>query len=425
MLITAALQVQWLAYAPIARAAAKFYQGQFDPNSIINIDFPAMLYMIVFLVMCIPASYVIDTYGIRVGLGIGSLIAAVSALLKGFFAESFMAVVVCQTGLALAQPFVLNAATAMTARWFPLKERGLVVGLASLAQYLGILFVMLVTPILVVTDPQRPDYGGGIDAVMMYYGIGTFIAGLTALALIKDRPERPPEIEDQVRHRFFDGLKHIFANRDMIILVFLFFVGLGIFNAISAMVDAIAGSLGVVDSDGLIGGLMLIGGIAGAVVIPALSDRYRRRKIFIVLCLGGALAGVAGLAFAADLGATPSSAYVVALAASFVLGFFIMSAGPLGFQYAAEVSFPAPESTSQGLLLLAGQITGMLFVAGMSIQNNRYLQLFMLMFVLLSVLTFVLSCFLRESPMIITEAEKAGGGGEQRKICHKDEDQLP
>ena len=28
-----------------------------------------------------------------------------------------------------------------------------------------------------------------------------------------------------------------------------------------------------------------------------------------------------------------------------------MSAGPLGFQYAAEVSHPAPESTSQGMLL--------------------------------------------------------------------------
>ena len=84
----------------------------------------------------------------------------------------------------------------------------------------------------------------------------------------------------------------------------------------------------------------------------------------------------------------------------------VMSAGPVGFQYAAEVSYPAPESTSQGMLLWVGQITGMVFVAGMSTQSNRFLPAFMIAFAVLSLILFAAVLLLRESPMIITEKDR-------------------
>jgi hypothetical protein len=48
-----------------------------------------------------------------------------------------------------------------------------------------------------------------------------------------------------------------------------------------------------------------------------------------------------------------------------VFGFFLLSAGPIGFQYGAEITFPAPEGTSNGLLILMGQISGIVFILGM------------------------------------------------------------
>ncbi|MBW2551519.1 MAG: MFS transporter, partial [Deltaproteobacteria bacterium] len=75
MLISVVVQIQWLAHAAVARPAEVFYEGQFDPSSFFNIDFLAMVYMLVFLVMSFPASYVIDTYGIRVGVSIGAALA--------------------------------------------------------------------------------------------------------------------------------------------------------------------------------------------------------------------------------------------------------------------------------------------------------------------------------------------------------------
>jgi len=45
------------------------------------------------------------------------------------------------------------------------------------------------------------------------------------------------------------------------------------------------------------------------------------------------------------------------VASFFALGFFLMSLAPVGYQYGAEITFPSPEGTSNGLLNLAGQLS--------------------------------------------------------------------
>jgi MFS family permease len=413
MLINVVVQIQWLAHAAVARPAEVFYEGQFDPSSFFNIDFLAMVYMLVFLIMSFPASYVIDTYGIRVGISIGAALIGASGMAKGVFAGDFTAVVVAQVGLAIAQPFILNAVTAVSVRWFPLRERGMAAGLSALAQYIGIVVALVATPFMVGSDPAEPGYGTGFDSMLMIYGWLTFGAAVVTLALLRERPPSPPGADTLQRHTFAKGVAHILKQRDMRIMLLLFLVGLGIFNAVSSMTDSIAEHAGVQDSDGLIGGLMLIGGILGASILPILSDKLRKRRIFLVICVAGMVPGIFGLTFAGSLSSDPETVYAISLAASFVLGFFIMSAGPLGFQYAAEVCHPAPESTSQGMLLWVGQVTGMIFVAGMSTENNRYLPGFMVAFSILSVFAFAVILFLRESPMIITEQDRVANAAQE------------
>ena len=399
MLATVAIEIQWLTHAAVVRPAEVFYQGQFNPESFLNIDFLAMIYMVAFLVMSFPASYIIDTYGIKTGLTIGAIFLGIFSLVKAIYAQSFTGVIIAQTGLAIAQPFLLNAVTALTARWFPLFQRGMAAGLLALAQYVGIIIAMLVTPALVGSDPDLPGYGSGFEKMLWIYGVISVLAAIACIALVRERP-KGIESEATERYPFFKGLRHILHNRDMLITMFLFLIGLGIFNAISSMTDSIAAQAGVKDSDGLIGGLMLIGGIVGAIIIPTLSDKFRKRKPFMLLCIGGMLPAVAGMAFAGQLSPDPQGAYTISLISSFILGFFVMSAGPIGFQYAAEVSHPAPESASQGILLWVGQLTGMIFVAGMSVKNNLYLGSFMTAFTILAILAFSAAVFLRESPMI-------------------------
>jgi len=389
MFINLTIQIQWLTFAPIRSAAMVYYgvSGQW-------IDFLSMSYMFVFLILSIPASYIIDTYGIRIGLGIGAVLAGISAIVKGMYADYFVLVVIGQMGLAAAQPFVLNAVTALSGRWFPFKERAMAAGFAALSQYLGIIIVMILTPLMI-----QLSYAGsaisevtGISRMLFLYGLITLFSAVLSLIIIRDKPPLPPEVEIIKRHSFIKGMVHLFKQRNMIILIILFFLGLGMFNAITTMIDSICLEKGFnVEQSGMVGGIMLIGGVIGALLLPIMSDKMRKRKIFLVICMVGMIPGVAGLHL--------STSYELALLSSFILGFFVMSAGPIGFQYAAEVSFPTPESTSQGMILLAGQISGLIFVAGMGSQMG--LTVFMYTFIGLAVLALIGSLFLEESPMIL------------------------
>jgi hypothetical protein len=54
-----------------------------------------------------------------------------------------------------------------------------------------------------------------------------------------------------------------------------------------------------------------------------------------------------------------------------------------------------------------GQLTGMIFVAGMSIRENQYLGLFMNIFVVLAVLALVGTILLRESRFMENNTQKS------------------
>lgn len=410
MFITMMSQVQWLTHAPIARAADVYYNGRFNPLSFFNVDFLASSYMFFYLIMCIPASWFIDKFGIVKGIGAGAVLMIAGGVIKGFSGNSFTLVLTGQILFAVAQPFIINAPTAVAARWFPVKERAIATGMATLAQYIGILIAMVATPMLIVSSPTDAHYGDGIGSMLRIYGLVTIAASAAAIILLREKPTTPPSNEPYERFDFFPGLRHIFKIRDMWIMIILFTVGLGIFNAVNSMVDSIANYLGIDDSNGMLGGMMLIGGIIGAIIIPILSDIYRKRKLFLVICVVGMVPGIAGIVFAPHLtggfGVNPGSAHTVALISAFILGFFVMSAGPIGFQYAAEVSSPAHESTSQGLLLWVGQLSGMIMVTGMSMKNKTFLPAFMVSFVFLIIIAAILIFFIKESALIRAEKEK-------------------
>jgi cyanate permease len=140
--------------------------------------------------------------------------------------------------------------------------------------------------------------------------------------------------------------------------MFVFFIGLGVFNSVTTWIEDIVRPRGFsITQAGLAGSLMIVGGVLGALVLPGLSDRRRRRVPFIVLALAGAIPGLAGVTFA------PSAVWLYGSA--FLLGFCLLSSGPIGFQYGAEIARPTPEGTSNGLLLLMGQISGIAFIFAM------------------------------------------------------------
>jgi MFS family permease len=389
MLMVAMNQLLWITFAPITADATKFYAV-----SDLKIGILSMCFMIVYLVVSIPASWIIDTYGIRVGVGTGVVLTGVFGFLRGLAPANYNLLLLSQIGIAIGQPFILNAITKIAARWFPIEERATASGLGTLAMYVGILIGMILTPFLVVSS--------GMSGMLHSYGLISLISAIVFLLFIKERPLTapcPPEQEE--RALAIDGLKLIFRNRNFIWLMVIFFIGLGLFNAVTTWIEDIMRPRGFSPIQaGTAGGIMILGGILGAVIIPILSDHYRKRTMFLVIALAGGTLSLIGVTFA--------TGYSVLLASAMTFGFFLLSSGPIGFQYGAEITYPVSEGTSNGFLLLMGQISGIAFIFGMDWLKSPMTGSMtkpMIALIGLMIVGFVISTRLKESTLLNSERE--------------------
>jgi len=390
MLIIAVNQLLWITFAPITRDAATYF-GVTD----IQIGLLSMCFMIVFIVMSIPASWIIDKYGIRVGVGIGALFTGLFGLMRGLISEDYNSILLSQIGIAIGQPFLLNAITKLSARWFPIRERATASGLGTLSMYIGIFGGMVLTPYLTAKN--------GIANTLYVYGILSIVVSFIFFVFIKEKPRTAPCRPDQEeRSLVLDGLKNIFKSKDFNLLLIIFFIGLGVFNGVTTWIENLMAPRGFSTVQaGTTGGVMILAGIMGAFIMPVLSDYFRKRKPFIVIAIIGATLGLTGIAFATD--------YWLLMFSGAVLGFFLLSSGPIGFQYGAEITYPISEGTSNGFLLLMGQISGIALIFGMDYfkspitgsMNNSFILLIVLLFIAV-----LLSLFLKESEIISKEPDE-------------------
>ncbi len=351
MFINLTIQMLWITYAPITGPAAKFY-GVTDAQ----IGLLAMTFMIAYIPLSVPVAWVIDRYGFRLAVSIGAVMAGIFAITRGLAGSNYSLVLASTIGIAIAQPFLMNSWTKVPAQWFSLNERATAVGLVTLANLVGTALGMLLTPIL---SEQIP-----IPNVQLAFGGVAAIAAVLFVTLSRERPPTPPCPPGmEVRSLMLDGLKQILRSVPFWLFVVVYFVGMGIFNGISTWVENIIRPRGFTPTDaGTLGALMVLGGIIGAVVFPSLSDKQHKRQRYMLLGVLLAIPGLVGLTFA--------TAYWLLLASAFFLGFFLISVAPIGMQFVAEVTYPAPEGTSAGLIQLFGQIS-VVFVYIMEAMRSR------------------------------------------------------
>jgi len=280
MLITLVNQACWITFAPITGEAAQYY-GTSD----LMIGLLSLVFLVVYVLIVIPAAWLIDTLGFRRAVSIGAALTAAFAVLRWFFASSFAIVLISQVGIALGQPLVLGAITQLSARWFPVRERGTATGLGTLAIYLGVLAAMFLTPPLTAALTMK--------GMLLSYAAAAVAAAIFFIAAARDFPRQAATGAGQAeRLGMFEGLKSMLRNRDFILLMIIFFIGI-------------------------------------------------------------------------TAGADVRSQLLAAPGCQFPVRFFLLNAGPTGFQYGAEIAQPAPEGPSNSLLLVMGQISGIVFILGM------------------------------------------------------------
>ena len=338
MLVNVTIQMLWISYAPITSLAAEYY-GVSD----LAIGILAMSFMIAFIPLSLPAAWVIDTRGFRLAVGFGVVMMAVFGIARGLVGTNYTLVLLSTIGIAVGQPFLLDAWTKVPANWFAQSERATAVGLITLASMLGIALGMAITPVLADSV--------SIATVQLVYGLVAAVSAVAFLALARERPATPPCPPGMdERALMLDGLRHALRVKPFLVMLGVAFIVMSAFNGVTTWVEEIIHPRGFSPTDaGIMGALMLLAGIIGAVVLSALSDRQGKRIRFMVIALVATVPGMLGIAFVS------STLLLFAFAA--VLGFFLVAVLPIGMQYAAEITNPTPEGTSNGLIQLCGQVS--------------------------------------------------------------------
>ena len=340
-------EVCWLTFAPISSAAMAFYGV-----SSLSVDLFSVSYMLMYILLTFPASWVIDRWGWRASVMIGGGITAVFALARWAFAGNYTLVLLSQFLLAAGQPFLVNVSTKVPANWFAPRERSTAAGILMMAQYLGFILPMIASPLLVESM--------GMAGMLGVYGALCVVSAAAALAVGRERPPVPPGPPAPAEPMNARQMLGLLRCGPFLRVLAIGFVSMGIFNTLMTVLEKLLAPQGFSAMDaGLVGAVFVVSGIIGAVVVPMVSDRMGRRAPLMMLGVGA----IAPLTL--GLGLMHGMAAVVPCAA--VLGFLVMGLAPVLFQHGAEVAYPVPEGASFALIMLAGQVSGAAFVWGFNL----------------------------------------------------------
>ncbi len=382
MLVNIMTQILWITFAAVTNESIIF----FGVDDELYIFLLSAIFMIIYIPDNFLASWLIDKYDFKIGCGTGAVLIAVFGFLRFFAGTDYMLMLIFSIGIAIGQPFIMNSITKLSGNWFPETERTSATGFGTISMFIGILLGMLLTPFLIV--------GNDLSPMLLIYGILSLVVGALFIAFVKSRPPTPPSIKPyNEKVLMFEGVKKLFKDKSFLILVITFFLGLGIFNMITTYIQVILTPKNpAFDATfaGIVGGIMLLGGIIGAIIISALSDKFQKKVILIIISITIATISLYVFSFVTDA--------TLIMVFAFLFGFGLLSAAPVALEYAVDITKPVPEASSNGMLMMVGQIGGIVFIlglAGFTLPGGDYLPALLLEAILMTI-ALVLSFFLKK-----------------------------
>ncbi|MCL1840550.1 MAG: MFS transporter, partial [Propionibacteriaceae bacterium] len=237
---------------------------------------------------------------------------------------------------------------------------------------------------------------GGMHAMLTCYAVIAAITALLAILLTREHPPLPPgpvPEREQVSLRSMIGL---LGNGAFVQILVLMFISLGVFNTLLTEVDGILTPRGLSTGQAdAAGAVFVVAGIAGAVILPAISDRMRRRMP--LLSVGMVLMTVFYLLLTFAHGA------VLITVITGLAGLTIMGLAPIVFQHSAETAYPVGEGSSFGLLFLMGQVSGALFIFLYEwvVRHTGSVLAPMLIFVVLTAIQVPIAFHMKESRVLL------------------------
>ncbi|XP_062581592.1 solute carrier family 49 member A3-like [Saccostrea cucullata] len=348
----------WITFSPIADLTSTYY----DVNAF-KVNILSLIFMVASVPFGFTASWVLDTYGLRTSIllsawlnGIGNLLRNVSTF-GGIPGDlRFWILLAGQTLAAISQPFVMFAPTKLAAMWFMDSQRATANMLASMANPLGILAANLIAPAMVngCNSEELPR------ALWVISSPAFLVVILATFGVCSSVPPTPPTASaEEDSEPFKEGLKKIVKSRNYWVLCLSFGTGLAVFSAVTSFLDQVLCPRGYSnDFAGLCGALMIVGGVVGAIVAGIYVDKTKRFEE--VVKVSYAIAVVFGVGFFEMARYKDQEILIAVMVTAF--GTFAFAMYPISMELAVEITYPVAEATSSGLLIVSGQIQGIIII---------------------------------------------------------------
>ncbi|PIK49936.1 putative feline leukemia virus subgroup C receptor-related protein 2 [Apostichopus japonicus] len=263
-----------------------------------------------------------------------------------------------QTVAAIAQVFILGMPAHVAATWFGAEQVSTACAIGVFGNQFGVAIGFVLPPIIVKNDDDITVVERGMKTMFLATALLTTVLLLLIILFYREKPPSPPsraQLESKKTKEgrsYIDSIWLLSKNLNFILLLISYGINVGCYYAIGTLLNQIVLSE-FPDSEvqiGIIGLALVLAGIVGSVVAGIWLDKTRTYR---GTCIAVYLLSLTGMAlFTASM--KLDQLWIVGLVASF-LGFFMTGYLPLGFEYAAELTYPESEGTSSGLLNASAQ----------------------------------------------------------------------
>ncbi|KFP22398.1 hypothetical protein Z169_15331, partial [Egretta garzetta] len=336
------------------------------------IDWLSMSYMLAYIPLLFPVAWLLDKRGLRVIALAGSALNALGAWVKlgSLKPHLFPITVLGQVICSLAQVFILGMPSRIASVWFGAREVSTACSVAVFGNQLGIAVGFLVPPVLVpnVEDVEKLAYHISI-MFFMTAGVATALF-ILVIIVFKEKPPHPPSRAQALiqsrpteEYSYRQSILRLLRNANFLLLMVTYGLNAGCFYALVVCVSP----QGEEVNAGRIGLTIILSGMVGALISGIWLDRTKTYKQTTLVVYVMSLVGMIAYTFTLSLG----HLWVVFVTAG-MLGFFMTGYLPLGFEFAAELTYPESEGTSSGLLNVSAQIFGIAFTIGQGQIMDRF-----------------------------------------------------
>lgn len=349
--LQAAMQAEWLRFAPITDDAATTYAVSPGAIGMFSLVFPAL-----FVLLALPVGALIDRWPVRTSLRVAALAMALAVLGRAAV-HGYAEALAFHAVLALVQPLVMGLAGRLATVWFEGRERLVATEIGSMALFVGLGLAFVLVPLA----------GGDMLRASLWIDV-VALAALALLVFVAVPPD--PQLSETEtaparadRSLWRGQVLPLLKTPPLPAMLALILLGNGYFNAISTWIEPIL-QRHRIDAlhAGLVALCMLVGGIGGMFAVEPLRRRLGLRLLLVLASLGSIALTV--LLFA-------GGSFALACAAGSLLGAALLGTLPLLVSRVVEAAGAARAGMALSLFWLAGNLGASAAVFALSLAADH------------------------------------------------------